>query len=110
MFHTSEALNDYYQSTLRNIGLTTSIVFAVLSYSRFHIKLNKNYFIVMYTISALLLIISFYLNYYLYNTLQNYKNNSKYDNITKLDILNVIFFIIHVIIILFMIHSLFVTF
>jgi hypothetical protein len=65
MFDNAEALNNYYQSTLRNIGLTTSIVFAVLSYSRFHIKLNKNYFIVMYIITALLLIISFYLNYYL---------------------------------------------
>lgn len=107
MFDTAEALNDYYQSTLRNIGLTTSIVFAVLSYSRFHIKLNKNYFIVMYIITALLLIISFYLNYYLYNLLQSYKNNKNYNDVTKLDKLNILFFIIHVIIILFMLHSIF---
>ena len=107
MFDTAEALNDYYQSTLRNIGLTTSIVFAVLSYSRFHIKLNKNYFIVMYIITAILLIISFYLNYYLYNLLQSYKNNKNYNDVTKLDKLNILFFIIHVIIILFMLHSIF---
>ena len=107
MFDSAEALNEYYQSTLRNIALTTSIVFAVLSYSRFHIKLNKNYFIAMYVITGLLLIISFYLNYYLYNLLESYKNNKNYDNVTKLNILNIIFFIIHIIIILFMLHSIF---
>ena len=55
----------------------------------------------MYVITGLLLIISFYLNYYLYNLLESYKNNKNYDNVTKLGYIKYNIFIIHIIIILF---------
>ena len=58
----------YYQTTLRNIGLYTSLSFAALAYSRIYRKKHNNvYNISLILVSLLFLIIAIMLNYNIHN-------------------------------------------
>tara|TARA_Y100000768_G_C23968915_1_gene679431 strand:- start:37 stop:402 length:366 start_codon:yes stop_codon:yes gene_type:complete len=106
-FKTSKDLSMFYQTTLRNIALTTAVSFAALAYSRYYRDKNKIYTIGMGLVSLLLLLISFSLNFHLYYIIQNYKGNKEFYNIVKLEILNILFMIIHFITIGFVTYTLY---
>jgi|TARA_B110000285_G_C15039779_1_gene571199 hypothetical protein len=55
----------FYQTTLRNVGLYTSISFAALGYSRYYRGKSQTYNIGLITISLIFNLIAFAINYYL---------------------------------------------
>lgn len=85
----------YYQTSIRNVALTTAVSFAALGYSRFYRGKNKMYTVGLALISVLLLTCSSLLNSLLYNSLQPYLKNPKYKDIEQWIIINKIFFFIH---------------
>lgn len=85
----------YYQTSIRNVALTTAVSFAALGYSRFYRGKNKMYTVGLAFISVLLLTCSTLLNSLLYNSLQPYLKNPKYKDIEQWIIINKIFFVIH---------------
>ena len=72
MFDSDTAFLTYFQSTLRNIGVYTSLSFAALGYSRFYRSVSKNnadiffniYFII---VSLVFMAASIYISYTLLN-------------------------------------------
>ena len=68
---------------------------------------SKIYTTGMGLVSLLLLLISFSLNFHLYYIVQNYKGIKEFYNTVKLEILNIIFMIIHFITIGFAVYTLY---
>ena len=97
----------FYQTTIRNVALTTAVSFAALGYSRFYRDKSLIYTAGMTLVSLLILIISFRLNFYLYTIVQDYKNLEEFNNSTKLEILNILFMVVHSISILFAMYTLY---
>ena len=85
----------YYQITIRNVFLSTAVSFAALGYSRFYRGKSKLYSNGLVLISSLILICSIILNYRLYDSLNKYKNNKKYEEINGWIMINKIYFFIH---------------
>lgn len=100
-FESYKDLIMYYQTSIRNVALTTGVSFAAFGYSRFYRGKSKLYTSGMVFVSLLIIIASFILNYYLYNSIQKYKNLSKTKQIGNLEIVNILFFIVHALAILF---------
>ena len=70
----------YFHSSLRNIGLFTSLTFGSLAYSRYYRYKSYFYNIILILISLIFLSLSFFMNY----TLR--ENIIKQSKINKLDI------------------------
>ena len=95
----------YFQTSIRNVALTTAVSFAALGYSRFHRGKSKLYVTGMVLVSLLLLSVSFLLNLFLYDDVQKYIKHPKYSTIEKWSNINKIFFIIHTFTIFFAIYT-----
>jgi len=106
-FESYKELIMYYQTSIRNVALTTAVSFAALSYSICYRGKSKLYTSGMVFVSLLIIVASFILNYYLYNSIQKYKNLSKTKQIGNLEIVNILFFIVHAIAILFAFYTLY---
>ena len=104
-FETYKDLMMYFQTSIRNVALTTAVSFAALGYSRFYRGKSKLYVSGMVMVSLLLLCCSFLLNLFLYNDIQKYINNPKYKSIEKWSNINKVFFIIHAFTIYFVIYT-----
>jgi hypothetical protein len=104
-FETFKDLIMYYQTSIRNVALTTAVSFAALGYSRFYRGKSKLYVSGMVLVSLLLLTCSFLLNLFLYDDIQKYINNPKYKAIEKWSNINKVFFIIHTFTIFFAIYT-----
>ena len=94
-FETFRDLMMYFQTSIRNVALTTAVSFAALGYSRFYRGKSKLYVGGMVMVSLLLLSCSFLLNLFLYDDIQKYINNPKYKAIEKWSNINKVFFIVH---------------
>tara|TARA_Y100000746_G_C15187901_1_gene320140 strand:+ start:121 stop:459 length:339 start_codon:yes stop_codon:yes gene_type:complete len=70
-----KAILMYYHTALRNVGLYTSISFALLASSRFYRGKNKMYNILFLLLSLIILLCSVTLCKYLIDDLQNMKEN-----------------------------------
>ena len=70
-----KAILMYYHTGLRNVGLYTSISFALLASSRFYRGKNKMYNILFLLLSLTILLCSVTLCKYLIDDLQNMKQN-----------------------------------
>tara|TARA_B100000768_G_scaffold85549_1_gene80849 strand:- start:89 stop:427 length:339 start_codon:yes stop_codon:yes gene_type:complete len=70
-----KAILMYYHTALRNVGLYTSISFALLASSRFYRGKNKMYNILFLLLSLTILLCSVTLCKYLIDDLQNMKQN-----------------------------------
>ncbi len=70
-----KAILMYYHTALRNVGLYTSISFALLASSRFYRGKNKMYNILFLLLSLTILLCSVTLCKYLIDDLQNMKEN-----------------------------------
>jgi len=95
-FESYKDLIMYYQTTIRNVFLSTAVSFAALGYSRFYRGKSKLYSNSLVLISLLILICSTILNYRLYDSLSVYKNNEKYEEINGWIMINKIYFFIHI--------------
>jgi hypothetical protein len=104
-FETFKDLIMYYQTSIRNVALTTAVSFAALGYSRFYRGKSKLYVSGMVLVSLLLLTCSFLLNLFLYDDIQKYITNPKYKAIEKWSNINKVFFIIHTFTIFFAIYT-----
>lgn len=62
----SHKFSMYFHTTLRNIGLYTSLAYGSLAYSRIYRNVTPQYDILLIIISLAFLAISFILNYFLY--------------------------------------------
>ena len=104
-FETFKDLIMYYQTSIRNVALTTAVSFAALGYSRFYRGKSKLYVSGMVLVSLLLLTCSFLLNLFLYDDIQKYINNPKYKAIEKWSNINKVFMVIHAFTIFFAIYT-----
>ena len=104
-FETYKDLMMYYQTSIRNVALTTAVSFAALGYSRFYRGKNQLYVSGMVLVSLLLLSCSFLLNLFLYDDIQKYINNPKYKTIEKWSNINKVFMVIHTFTICFAIYT-----
>ena len=63
----------FYQTTLRNVGLYTSLSFAALGYSRFYRGKSKLYNVALIIFSIVILWIAIYLTKYLIEDFERYQ-------------------------------------
>ena len=63
----------FYQTTLRNVGLYTSLSFAALGYSRFYRGKSKLYNVALIVFSIVILWIAIYLTKYLIEDFERYQ-------------------------------------
>ncbi len=76
----------FYHTTLRNVGLFTSISFASLGYSRFHRDKSQLYNIALIIISLCFLYIATIINYYLIldiNDFSKHQDDKMHEKIIK---------------------------
>ena len=95
-FDTNHKLLMFFQTTIRNVALTTAVSLATLGYSRFYREKNNYYTSILVFASLLVVTCSSVINYNLYTTVKNHHNADKklfgannYLIVTKL------FFVIH---------------
>tara|TARA_B100000214_G_C23756688_1_gene530303 strand:- start:344 stop:742 length:399 start_codon:yes stop_codon:yes gene_type:complete len=106
-FESYKDLIMYYQTSIRNVALTTAVSFAALGYSRYYRGKSKMYTTGMVFVSLLIVIASFILNYHLYNSIQKYKHLPKTKKIEKWEIVNILFFVAHTLAIIFAFYTLY---
>ena len=106
-FESYKDLLMYYNTTIRNVALTTAVSFAALGYSRFYRGKSKIYSTGLVVVSLMLLICSSIINYLLFNDIEKYKNLEKYKEINNWRNVNILFMCIHIITILFALYTLF---
>ncbi len=97
----------FYQTTIRNVALTTAVSFAALGYSRFYRGKSKIYTQGMVIVSLCILISSSILNNFLYNSVILYSKLKKFNNINTLLIINYLFMLAHIIAIIFAFYTLY---
>lgn len=78
----------YFHTTLRNVGLFTTLSYASLAYSRAYRGTNPMYDIMLILISIAFIIIAAIINYSLYKDVQ-----LKIQNNNKLELLNILYVI-----------------
>lgn len=98
----------YFHTTIRNIGLYTSLSYATLAYSRVYRNNNPFYDIMLILISLIFLAIAFIINYFLYNDIQSFiLKNKQGDEAVKLLRISQAIFGIHIILVLLGVITLF---
>tara|TARA_B100001175_G_C19127138_1_gene457164 strand:+ start:213 stop:599 length:387 start_codon:yes stop_codon:yes gene_type:complete len=98
----------YYQTTIRNVALTTAVSFAALGYSRFYRSKSSMYSSGLALVSLLILSCSFIININLYNLISNHnKTDISLNSANNFLIVNILFMIAHSIIILFGVYTLY---
>ena len=92
----------YYQTTIRNVALTTAVSFAALAYSRFYRGKSVIYSSGLTFVSLLIIFASCIINMNLYNFINNhYKTDISLISANNHLVVNILFMISHLIIILF---------
>lgn len=96
----------YYQTTIRNVALTTGVSFAALGYSRFYRGKNYLYSSGLVLVSLLIISASTIININLYNLINNHtKTDISLTSANNFLIVNILFMISHIIIILFGLYT-----
>lgn len=105
---TNNSIVNFYHTTLRNVGLTTTISFAALAYSRFYRDKSTMYSGGLVFVSILTMLGSIILNNNLYNTIVMHHNiNNKLYAANKYLIINKIFIVNQLILMFFAIYTLY---
>ena len=73
----------YYQTTLRNAGLFTTVSFAALGYSRFYRGKDKLFNVALILASIVFMMVSIYLAKYLVEDITMWQKEIKSDHIEK---------------------------
>ena len=96
----------YYQTTIRNVALTTAVSFAALGYSRFYRSKSNLYASGLVLVSLLIISASCIININLYNLINNHTiTDISLTSANNLLIVNILFMISHSIIILFGLYT-----
>ena len=80
---TEKELLMYYHTTIRNIGLFTSLSFAALSYSRFYRGKNKLYNIALIIFSIVILVIAIMTTKFLIDDFERFQLEIKSEEANK---------------------------
>jgi len=83
----------YFHSTLRNVGMYTTLSYASLAYSRYYRGKTYNYDIFLILISIAFLIIAATINYLLYSDFNAYIEKNKLHNQSIVKWINIIYVI-----------------
>ena len=96
----------YYQTTIRNVALTTAVSFAALGYSRFYRGKSTIYASGLVLVSLLIIFASCIINLNLYNLIINHnKTDKSLISANNFLSVNILFMISHIIIILFGLYT-----
>ena len=96
----------YYQTSIRNVALTTAVSFAALGYSRFYRGKSSVYSSGLNFVSLLIIIASYILNIKLYNLMERHQRiNKSLTSAKDYLIVNKIFMICHTTVILFGVYT-----
>ena len=104
IFSNEKELLMYFQTSIRNVALTTAVSFAALGYSRFYRDKSRLYSAGMTFVSFLIILCSTLLNLFLFNSIQEYLNTNK--EINRLSTINKIFIVVHSVLIFFALYTL----
>ena len=105
IFKSPKDLMMFYHTSIRNVGLFTSISLAILSYSRFYRGKSKLYSSGLVIISTILVLISLLINLKLYNLLIEHSKLEEFSYINDWIIINKIIFGINYSLILFSFYT-----
>ncbi len=96
----------YYQTTIRNVALTTAVSFAALGYSRFYRGKSTIYASGLVLVSLLIIFSSCIININLYNLIINHtKTDNSLISANNFLSVNILFMISHIMIILFGLYT-----
>ena len=76
-------LMSYYQSTIRNIGLYTSLSFGAIAFSRYHRDKIWSINMILLIIAIIFIINTIYIIYYLRNDVQKYINLEEFKTLKQ---------------------------
>ena len=82
----------YFHTTFRNVGLFTTLSFGALGYSRYYRDRIQIYNLSLILIGLTLLLVSFLLNFYLYNDMVKFLKENEDKEIERILVLNKIVF------------------
>ena len=103
IFSNEKELLMYFQTSIRNVALTTAVSFAALGFSRFYRDKSKLYSAGMTFVSFLIILCSTLLNLFLFNSIQEYLNTNK--EINRLSTINKLFILVHSVLIFFALYT-----
>ena len=103
IFSNEKELLMYFQTSIRNVALTTAVSFAALGYSRFYRDKSRLYSAGMTFVSFLIILCSTLLNLFLFNSIQEYLNTNK--EINRLSTINKLFILVHSVLIFFALYT-----
>ena len=107
-FDNTYKINSYYQTTVRNIGLYTSISFASLGYSRAHRGKDQFINILMIFISIIFTIIALLITSYLLDDIKLFtEDTSNYNYINKWMIIPQIMYATNIVLFLISLYTLY---
>ncbi len=99
-FSTEKDLHLYFQTTFRNVALTTAVSIAVLGYSRYYRgKSYTTYNILLILASLILLSISFFINTSLLRIVNRHSNTNTYISLSSFKFANYMAILLHLILI-----------
>ena len=107
VFETKKDLIMYYQTSIRNVFLSTAVSFAALGYSRFYRDKSKMYAIGMTFVSLLLVICSLLLNIFLYNHINEYMKKLEFTELNNWLNINKLAIMIHTLLLFFVLYTLY---
>lgn len=88
----------YFQTTIRNVALTTAVTCAILGYSRFYRNKNFYFYNNLLVIASILVIsISCYLNILLMINVNKNKNRDGFNYLNNYFNINLLFLLVHII-------------
>ena len=76
-------LMTYFQSTIRNIGLYTSLSFGAIAFSRYHRDKIWSINVLLLIISIVFIINTIYIIHYLRNDVQKYINLEEFESLKR---------------------------
>jgi len=108
VFKTNKELLLFYHTSFRNVGLTTTVSFAALAYSRFYREKSLMYSAGLVVVSILTILSSVILNRNLYNSMIRHQTiKNKLSSAKKYLIINKLFMFNHIIMGFFAIYTLY---
>ena len=89
----------YFHSSFRNVGLYTSISLATMAAARSYLDSNIAYYMILISMSIVILIVSFLLNYFLF--MRIYELSFNFSNLNIWLITSMIMFVLQIILSIF---------
>jgi len=94
-FEDKKAALMYFHTSLRNVGLFTTLSFGAFGYSRYYRDKIQFYNLILIFIGLVLLSIAFLLNFYLHNDMLVFVQNNEDSDVAKWLLVNQVIFGVH---------------